>query len=224
LNACSHHHHLHICSFCFPFPNDIAQVFSHRRKGKTTWRALACPSVRSVFAREVWMKRERSRGSRSCIQGQIGDCAIMRVCVLQAFLSCHILYRESLAANFTIESALRANQFSGSVFSRGSHAYERLRRVVNGACHHGRYPAAVARPRDTADVAAAVKAARQLNLPLGVRSGGHSYNCASLKHGSLLVDLRRLNKVHMLPSEQNVRNIAWKCTVKSAFCSPLCVI
>lgn len=63
-----------------------------------------------------------------------------------------------------------------------------------------RTPAAVARPGSTAEVAAAVRAARDAGLPVAVRSGGHSYARLSTAPGALVIDTRLLADVSVDPA------------------------
>ncbi|GAB4084709.1 FAD-binding oxidoreductase [Myceligenerans cantabricum] len=60
-----------------------------------------------------------------------------------------------------------------------------------------RVPAALARPRTTAEVSTVVRAAREAGLPLTVRSGGHSYTRGSLLDGGLVLDLRLMDGVRI---------------------------
>jgi hypothetical protein len=64
----------------------------------------------------------------------------------------------------------------------------------------GILPLCVLRPAGAEDVAVAVRTARKHDLPLSVRSGGHSYTCNSVKPGSLHVDLRSLDAVSVHPA------------------------
>ena len=61
--------------------------------------------------------------------------------------------------------------FEGEVLVPGSPEYDTARTVWNGAVD--RRPAYVVRCAGTDDVRAAVRVARDLGLPLGVRGGGH---------------------------------------------------
>jgi len=65
----------------------------------------------------------------------------------------------------------------------------------------GILPLCVLRPQNSADVAAAVTLAREQNVPLSYRSGGHSYTCNGIKEDSIHLDLRSLNSVEVRPSE-----------------------
>lgn len=69
----------------------------------------------------------------------------------------------------------------------------------NRVCQ-GILPLCVLRPSGAADVAVAVRLSREVSLPISYRSGGHSYTCNSIKHGSLHVDLRSLDSVALVPS------------------------
>ena len=107
----------------------------------------------------------------------------------------------SKVPDFVIIHALTRMGFSGTVHPRGGYpdpGYARYRRVANGACN-SRFPRIIVRPLDEVDVAAAVRVATKFKLDLSVRSGGHGYVCNSIKHDGLHVDLRRMNKVQLLP-------------------------
>jgi FAD/FMN-containing dehydrogenase len=80
-----------------------------------------------------------------------------------------------------------AEQFSGEIVRPGSAGYDRARRVWNAGID--RHPALVVRPRDAADVVQAVNFARAQDLPLAVRSGGHSPAGHGTVGGGLVVDL-----------------------------------
>ncbi|MBL0888457.1 FAD-binding oxidoreductase [Myceligenerans indicum] len=60
-----------------------------------------------------------------------------------------------------------------------------------------RVPAALARPRTTAEVSDAVRAARDAGLPYTVRSGGHSYARSSVLDGGLVLDLRLMDGIRV---------------------------
>ena len=73
---------------------------------------------------------------------------------------------------------------------RGEAVYEPRRRalVVAGRVPQ-RYPELIVRPRSPDEVAEAIMAARAEGLGVAVRSGGHSWCGASLRDGTLLLDL-----------------------------------
>lgn len=91
---------------------------------------------------------------------------------------------------------LRA-RFSGRVVEPGDPDYDALRVVVLGGVDPR--PAVIARPRDDADVAAAVAFARDSGLPLAVRSGGHSGAGHGTVDDGLVIDLRDMRAVDVDP-------------------------
>ena len=105
----------------------------------------------------------------------------------------------SLSDSNSLAKDLKTNGFRGAIHTPGSKQFHSLRKIRNGACDRI-VPLLIARPRSTQDVAVAVKVSRMYQKPISVRSGGHSFTCTSLKHGSLHLDLRKLNKVKLVPS------------------------
>src|SRR6516225_3714428 len=99
-------------------------------------------------------------------------------------------------AETTIEGAavrdLRAS-LSGTLLAPGDEGYEAARRVWNGMID--KHPALIARCADTADVVRAVAFARERELLLAVRGGGHSFPGYSTCDGGLVIDLSRMRAV-----------------------------
>jgi FAD/FMN-containing dehydrogenase len=85
-----------------------------------------------------------------------------------------------------LASLLRART-RGQVLVPGSAGYDSARMPFN-AMAQGR-PAAIVRPVDTDDVAAAIRAGVEADLGIGVRCGGHSVVGHSTPDGGLLIDL-----------------------------------
>ncbi|MFI0483585.1 FAD-binding oxidoreductase [Actinomadura sp. 9N215] len=73
--------------------------------------------------------------------------------------------------------------------------YDRTRRVWNGAVTNR--PALVVHARGTADVQAAVRAARDHGLPLSVRGGGHDWLGRGVRDGALVIDLAGMRRVEV---------------------------
>lgn len=69
------------------------------------------------------------------------------------------------------------------VHLKGSPIYEKRRKVSNGLCVNI-YPDVVVVPKSTKDVSEIVKISRHYQVPISVRSGGHSFLCQSIKPGS----------------------------------------
>lgn len=99
-------------------------------------------------------------------------------------------------------AAARALRLSlqGAVVQPGDMDYVRGRTVWNGAVN--RYPALIAWCAGEADVAAAVRVARDYGLPLSVRGGGHDWAGRALRDGGLVIDLTGMRTVELNPADQ----------------------
>jgi FAD/FMN-containing dehydrogenase len=88
-----------------------------------------------------------------------------------------------------VGAALRRlrKQVRGQVVLPGDPGYDRARAVWNATADA--YPAAVARCAGAGDVLAAVRLAREHELLVAVRGGGHSYPGFSTCDGGLVIDL-----------------------------------
>ena len=76
-------------------------------------------------------------------------------------------------------------------------AYQEYRTLWNGAVE--RRPAIFAVCKSSQDVVAAVRAAREYDLPLSVRSGGHDWAGRALRDDGLVVDLTEMRRVDVDP-------------------------
>ena len=83
----------------------------------------------------------------------------------------------------------------GPVIAGDDAGYDAARATFNGMLD--RRPELVARPLDTRDVVAAVEFAREADLPVSVRGGGHGVAGLCVGDGSLVVDLRLMRDVHV---------------------------
>ena len=88
-----------------------------------------------------------------------------------------------------------ASRMAGQVLLPSDQGYDETRRVWNAMVD--RRPALIARCVSTADVRAAVRAARDHELEVGVLCGGHSVLGLSVPHDGLTVDLRPMGAVHV---------------------------
>jgi FAD/FMN-containing dehydrogenase len=80
-----------------------------------------------------------------------------------------------------------ARSLRGQLLASGQPGYDDARRLFNAA--FDRRPALVARCADDADVALAVRFARDQGLPLSVRAGGHAIGGHSVVDAGLVIDL-----------------------------------
>ena len=78
-----------------------------------------------------------------------------------------------------------SRSIKGEVLVRGSVAYEKRRLIHNGLCTH-LYPDWIVVPERTEDVVEIVKITNKYNVPISVRSGGHSFTCTSTKQGKIV--------------------------------------
>lgn len=99
-------------------------------------------------------------------------------------------------------AALRED-LSGDVFAPADPGYDEARAVHNGMID--RRPAVIAQCVDEADVVRSVRFARDLDLHIAVRGGGHSVAGMALNDNGLVVDLRHMRAVTVDPAAEAVR-------------------
>jgi FAD/FMN-containing dehydrogenase len=85
----------------------------------------------------------------------------------------------------------------GRVVLRGDDDYAQTRQIWNGAVEH--QPALIAVCETHADVQAAVRTARQHDLPLSVRGGGHDWAGRALRDNGLVIDMSHMRRVEVDP-------------------------
>jgi len=84
-------------------------------------------------------------------------------------------------------------QLDGLLLTPGTRAYESARSVWNGMIDHR--PAVIARCASVDDVVTAVRAARESDLEIGVRCGGHNIAGLAVPHAGFMIDLTPLDRV-----------------------------
>ncbi|MGW3648373.1 FAD-binding oxidoreductase [Streptomyces sp. NPDC000878] len=99
-------------------------------------------------------------------------------------------------------TALRED-LTGEVLAPGDPGYDDTRAVFNAMID--RRPAVIAQCANEADVARSVRFARDLDLPIAIRGGGHSVAGMAVNDGGLVIDLRRMNEVTVYRAAQSVR-------------------
>ena len=88
----------------------------------------------------------------------------------------------------------------GTLLQAGDAGYEEARTVWNAMID--RHPAIVVRCAGTADVRAALRYAREQQLPLAVRGGGHNIAGSALCDDGLVIDLSGMKSVHIVPDQR----------------------
>ena len=96
-----------------------------------------------------------------------------------------------------------AESLDGQLLLSGDFGYDGTRRIWNGM--HERYPAIIVRARSTSDVVNAVNFARERELLLAVKGGGHSWPGKSVADGALMIDLSAINAVTVDPPTRRAR-------------------
>ncbi len=89
------------------------------------------------------------------------------------------------------------------VVTEGDPGYDDLRAVHNGM--FDKRPQVIVRAEQVADVTAAVAYARDSNLDLSIRGGGHSAPGFGTNDGGVVIDLSLMRHVHVDPATQTAR-------------------
>ncbi len=85
----------------------------------------------------------------------------------------------------------------GNLLLPGHEAYEEARRVLNASID--KHPALIVQCKGSADVKSAVDFARESDLLVAVKCGGHSFSGKSTCDGGMLIDLSTLRSVRVDP-------------------------
>jgi len=107
-----------------------------------------------------------------------------------------------LAPHALDTGALRA-RFRGALLRPGEEGYDEARRVWNGAID--RQPALIARCAGADDVVEAVRFAREQDLLVSIRGGGHAVAGHAVCDGGLMIDLSHMKAVHVDPVARTAR-------------------
>jgi FAD/FMN-containing dehydrogenase len=103
----------------------------------------------------------------------------------------------------SVELERLAGSFRGELVLPTSRGYDAARRIWNGA--FDRRPACIARCTGVADVVAAVRFARERDLLVAVRSGGHGVAGHAVCDGGLVIDLSSMNGIRVDPQSRTAR-------------------
>ena len=91
-------------------------------------------------------------------------------------------------------------RFTGRLITGLDADYDSARSVWNGAID--RHPAVIARCSTAEEVAAAIRFARERNLEISVRGGGHNFAGAAVCEGGMMIDLSPMKLVTVDPARR----------------------
>jgi FAD/FMN-containing dehydrogenase len=91
----------------------------------------------------------------------------------------------------------------GVVLRPGDDDYDEARKIWNGLID--RRPALIVQCTGAADVVDCVNFAREQKLVLSIKGGGHNVAGNAVNDGGLVIDLSRMNGVHVDPTTRTVR-------------------
>ena len=102
-----------------------------------------------------------------------------------------------------LPATIRRSHFDGQVLTPGTPGYDPARSVWNAMIDHR--PELIARCASVGDVVTAVRAAREGDLEIGVRCGGHNIAGLAVPRGGLMIDLTALGRVTVDPVTRRAR-------------------
>jgi FAD/FMN-containing dehydrogenase len=111
----------------------------------------------------------------------------------------------STRLNSKLTSALAdglRSRFRGPIVALGDPEYEDVRRIWNAAID--KRPALFARCTGTAEVLAAIRFAREHDLEVAVRGGGHNVAGTALSDGGLVIDLQLMKGMRVDPERRTL--------------------
>lgn len=89
-------------------------------------------------------------------------------------------------------------EINGDVLERGDEAYEALRQKnfsMNTHCRDNTSPACIVKPITIVDVQDSVKYAKEQNMKVVVRTGGHNWFGCFLRQDTMLIDMSNFNSM-----------------------------
>jgi hypothetical protein len=93
--------------------------------------------------------------------------------------------------------------FRGQLIRPGDPSYDDARRIWNASID--KYPGLIARCTGVADVIAAVKFARENELLVAVRAGGHNVGGRAVCDNGIVIDLSRMKAIHVDAANRRAR-------------------
>jgi FAD/FMN-containing dehydrogenase len=100
-------------------------------------------------------------------------------------------------------TTVQPSHFDGQVLTPGTGGYDSARSVWNAMIDHR--PELIVRCASVGDVVTAVRAARERDLEVGIRCGGHNIAGLAVPHGGLMIDLTMMGRVTVDPVTRRAR-------------------
>src|SRR5438552_16309028 len=126
------------------------------------------------------------------------------------WISTGLTGRETMAGQLATETSLDEEALAGlrervrgPVLTPDAPGYDDARAIWNGLID--RRPALIVQCSGAADVVDAVTFAREQNLLVSIKGGGHNVAGNAVNDGGLVIDLSQMRGVHVDPSTQTVR-------------------
>ncbi|MEV6314056.1 FAD-binding oxidoreductase [Streptomyces sp. NPDC051776] len=95
------------------------------------------------------------------------------------------------------------DSFAGSLLTPGDPSYEVARTIFNAMIDLR--PSVIAQCENPEDIARSIRFAREQDLEISVRGGGHSVSGMALTDGGIMIDLRRMHAAVVDPDARTVR-------------------
>ena len=108
----------------------------------------------------------------------------MKLSTLSVLLSLVCVLSLDTATIYKYIASVIHSQTKSYVYLKGKNFYERRRKVKNGLCKYI-CPDIVVAPKLTPDVSQIIKMASDIDVPISVRSGGHSFLYRIIKPGDI---------------------------------------
>src|SRR3954462_555575 len=108
-----------------------------------------------------------------------------------------------MSTNLAPQIATLSETFAGDVITPADSRYDQARRVWNGMID--RRPALIVRPSNPTEVATAIRFAREPDLPIAVRGGGHSLPGLSTIDDGIVIDLSHMRGVTVDAGKRTAR-------------------
>jgi hypothetical protein len=94
-------------------------------------------------------------------------------------------------------------KLAGEILMPGDAGYDDARTIWNGMID--KRPAIIARPTGVSEVIQIVQFARLRQLPVSIKGGGHNVAGHAVSEGGLMIDMGKMNSVHVDPVRQTAR-------------------